>query len=149
MPDPYVSTKNLFFLVITEFGYYWWQIHGILNAVSWGVLFPVGIIIARYLRTFESADPLWFNLHVGCQLSAYAIGVAGWATGLQLGSKSKGIQHTSHRNLGIALFSLATLQVLSFPTPFWIFSKDSSMKICKNFQHISLEVLLQRTLPRF
>ena len=87
------------------------QIHGILNAVSWGLLFPIGIIIARYLRTFPSADPAWFYLHVFCQVSAYAIGVAGWATGIKLGSESKGVVYKGHRNIGIALFSIATLQV--------------------------------------
>ncbi|XP_016461475.2 cytochrome b561 and DOMON domain-containing protein At3g25290-like [Nicotiana tabacum] len=89
------------------------NIHGILNAISWGILFPIGIIIARYLRTFESADPAWFYLHVSCQCSAYIIGVAGWATGLKLGSESKGITYNTHRNIGIALFSLATLQVFA------------------------------------
>ncbi|XP_010557755.1 PREDICTED: cytochrome b561 and DOMON domain-containing protein At4g12980-like [Tarenaya hassleriana] len=89
------------------------NIHGILNAVSWGILFPIGAIIARYIRTFESADPAWFYLHVLCQFSAYAIGVAGWGTGLKLGSESKGIQFTTHRNIGIALFSLATIQMFA------------------------------------
>ncbi|KAJ6710999.1 CYTOCHROME B561 AND DOMON DOMAIN-CONTAINING PROTEIN [Salix koriyanagi] len=86
------------------------NIHGVLNAVSWGLLFPFGIVVARYLRTFPSADPAWFYLHVFCQVSAYAIGVAGWATGIKLGSESKGIQYSLHRNIGIALFSLATVQ---------------------------------------
>ena len=90
------------------------QIHGILNVVSWGILFPVGAIIARYLRTFESADPAWFYLHAFCQVSAYAIGVAGWATGLKLGGQSQGIIYTDHRNIGIALFCLATVQVMFF-----------------------------------
>ncbi|KAF2291970.1 hypothetical protein GH714_042312 [Hevea brasiliensis] len=44
-------------------------------------------------------------------VSAYAIGIAGWATGLKLGSESKGIQWTAHWNIGISLFSLATLQM--------------------------------------
>lgn len=70
--------------------------------------------MARYLRPFQAADPAWFYLHVSCQVSAYAIGVAGWATGLKLGSESKGVQWTAHRNIGITLFSLATLQVNSF-----------------------------------
>ena len=87
------------------------QIHGILNAVSWGILFPIGIIIARYLRTFPSADPAWFYLHAFCQVSAYAIGVAGWGTGLKLGSESKGVTYSTHRNIGITLFCLATVQV--------------------------------------
>ncbi|KNA16718.1 hypothetical protein SOVF_086560 isoform A [Spinacia oleracea] len=87
--------------------------HGILNAISWGLLFPIGAMIARYVRTIESADPVWFYIHVGCQISGYAIGVAGWATGLQLGSKSVGIVYTSHRYIGIALFALATLQIFA------------------------------------
>ncbi|KFK32386.1 hypothetical protein AALP_AA6G234700 [Arabis alpina] len=89
------------------------NIHGILNAVSWGILFPIGAMIARYMRIFESADPAWFYLHVSCQFSAYVIGVAGWATGLKLGSESKGIQFNSHRNIGIALFAMATLQMFA------------------------------------
>ena len=92
------------------------QTHGILNAISWGLLFPVGAIIARYVRTFESADPAWFYVHVTCQISGYAIGVAGWATGLQLGSKSVEIVNKSHRYIGIALFALATLQVVPCST---------------------------------
>ncbi|CAN8232389.1 unnamed protein product [Cochlearia groenlandica] len=89
------------------------NIHGILNAVSWGILFPIGAMIARYMRIFESADPAWFYLHVSCQFSAYVIGVAGWATGLKLGSESKGIRFNSHRNIGIALFAMATLQMFA------------------------------------
>ncbi|KAJ0547776.1 putative cytochrome b561 and DOMON domain-containing protein [Helianthus annuus] len=89
------------------------NIHGILNAMSWGVLFPVGIMIARYLRTFPAADPAWFYLHGSLQVSAYGIGVAGWVTGLKLGSESKGVEYTAHRNIGITLFCLATLQVLA------------------------------------
>ncbi|XP_010532924.1 PREDICTED: cytochrome b561 and DOMON domain-containing protein At3g25290 [Tarenaya hassleriana] len=89
------------------------NIHGILNAVSWGILFPIGAIIARYIKTFESADPAWFYLHVLCQSSAYIIGVAGWGTGLKLGSESKGITFTNHRNIGIALFALASIQMFA------------------------------------
>lgn len=87
------------------------NIHGVLNAVSWGILLPVGAIFARYLKVFPSADPAWFYLHALCQTSGYITGVAGWATGLQLGSQSAGIQYTAHRVIGIVIFSLATLQV--------------------------------------
>lgn len=61
---------------------------------------------------FPSADPAWFYLHVFCQVSAYVIGVAGWGTGIKLGSESEGIQYTYHRNIGISLFALATVQVI-------------------------------------
>ncbi|KAL0436211.1 UNVERIFIED_CONTAM: cytochrome and DOMON domain-containing protein [Sesamum radiatum] len=46
-------------------------------------------------------------------VSAYAIGVAGWATGLKLGSESKGVTYYTHRNIGIALFALATVQMFA------------------------------------
>ncbi|TKY66206.1 integral to membrane [Spatholobus suberectus] len=111
------------------------NIHGILNAVSWGVLFPLGVIIARYLRTFPSADPAWFYLHVGCQVSAYAIGVAGWGTGMKLGSDSVGIEYSGHRNIGIALFCFATLQIFAlFLRPM----KDHKYRYIWNIYHHSV-----------
>ncbi|KAL6900755.1 hypothetical protein ACP4OV_005431 [Aristida adscensionis] len=87
--------------------------HGILNAVSWGLLLPMGAVIARYLKTFKSADPAWFYLHVACQLIGYGVGVSGWATGIHLGNLSKGITYSLHRNIGIAVFALGTLQIFA------------------------------------
>ncbi|XP_054784311.1 cytochrome b561 and DOMON domain-containing protein At3g25290-like [Prosopis cineraria] len=111
------------------------NIHGVLNAVSWGILFPLGAIIARYLRTFPSADPAWFYLHAFCQVSAYAIGVAGWATGLKLGSESQGIQYSGHRNIGIAAFCLATIQIFAlFVRP----QKDHKYRYYWNIYHHSI-----------
>ncbi|KAG9157739.1 hypothetical protein Leryth_017836 [Lithospermum erythrorhizon] len=108
------------------------NIHGILNAVSWGILFPLGIILARYLRTFPSADPTWFYLHVGCQMSAYIIGVAGWGTGLKLGSESKGVTYMYHRCIGITLFCLATVQIFAlFLRP----KKDHKFRLYWNIYH--------------
>ncbi|WOK95466.1 hypothetical protein Cni_G04173 [Canna indica] len=89
------------------------NIHGILNAISWGALMPLGAIIARYVKVFKSADPAWFYLHVTCQFSAYIIGVAGWGLGLKLGSESIGITYHEHRDIAIALFCLATVQVFA------------------------------------
>ncbi|CAL9158254.1 cytochrome b561 and DOMON domain-containing protein At5g47530-like [Musa acuminata AAA Group] len=89
------------------------NIHGVLNAVSWGVMMPMGAIIARYLRVFQAADPAWYYLHIACQISAYIIGVSGWGLGLKLGSESVGVVHHKHRMMGIALFCLATLQVFA------------------------------------
>jgi hypothetical protein len=88
------------------------QRHGILNVVGWGILLPIGIMFARYLRQFESADPAWFYLHAFCQTVGYALGVAGWATGLKLGSYSKGVVYSQHRSIGIAIFVFGTLQVI-------------------------------------
>lgn len=83
--------------------------------VSWGILMPVGAMVARYMKVFKSANPAWFYLHVSCQVSAYIVGVAGWGTGLKLGSDSPGVEQTTHRNIGITLFALGTLQVLTAP----------------------------------
>ncbi|CAK9133340.1 unnamed protein product [Ilex paraguariensis] len=100
------------------------NIHGVLNVVGWGIMMPVGAIIARYLKVFKSADPAWFYLHVACQSSAYVIGVAGWATGIKLGSDSPTFKYNTHRNIGIVLFCLGTLQVPSSST--WMVSVMTS-----------------------
>lgn len=92
-------------------------------------MMPVGAIIARYLRVAKSANPAWFYIHVFCQASAYIIGVAGWATGLKLGGDSPGIQYSTHRSIGIALFSLATVQV--YNTHVYIQKKTSNLKRSK------------------
>lgn len=89
------------------------NIHGVINAISWGILLPAGAILARYVKVFQSADPAWFYLHVACQCSAYVVGLAGWILGLKLGSESKGITYHKHRDIGIALFCLATVQVFA------------------------------------
>ncbi|KAI3740897.1 hypothetical protein L2E82_31372 [Cichorium intybus] len=111
------------------------NIHGVLNAISWGIMMPLGAILARYVRVFQSADPAWFYLHVTCQTAGYTIGVAGWATGIRLGSQSSGIQFTSHRVIGIILFCLATLQVIALLVrP----KKDHKYRIYWNVYHHSL-----------
>ncbi|KAK4492950.1 hypothetical protein RD792_000277 [Penstemon davidsonii] len=89
------------------------NIHGVLNVVSWGILMPLGAVIARYLKVFKGANPAWFYVHVTCQTSAYIVGVAGWGTGLKLGSDSVGVQQNVHRNIGITLFVLGTLQIFA------------------------------------
>ncbi|GMY10044.1 Cytochrome b561 and DOMON domain-containing protein [Fagus crenata] len=76
--------------------------HGVISVVSWGTLTPMGAMIARNLNLLKPADPV-----------AYVLGVAGWATGLFLGSKSHGIQFDAHRTIGIMLFCLGTLQVFA------------------------------------
>ncbi|XP_040383519.1 cytochrome b561 and DOMON domain-containing protein At3g25290-like [Oryza brachyantha] len=108
------------------------NIHGVLNAVSWGILLPMGAIFARYLKTFRSADPAWFYLHVTCQLIGYGVGVSGWATGINLGNLSNGITYTLHRNIGITVFALATLQIFAlFLRP----KKEHKYRVYWNLYH--------------
>ncbi|CAN6486204.1 unnamed protein product [Victoria cruziana] len=88
--------------------------HATLNSLSWGFLLILGAVSARYLRhQLPSSDPLWFYAHVGLQITGYAAGVAGWATGMRLGSLSEGVVHAMHRKLGTALFCLGTLQMMA------------------------------------
>ncbi|XP_022989420.1 cytochrome b561 and DOMON domain-containing protein At5g47530-like [Cucurbita maxima] len=111
------------------------NIHGVLNAVSWGTLMPMGAIFARYLKVFKAADPAWFYLHVACQTSAYAVGVAGWATGIKLGGESAAVQYNTHRNIGIALFVLGSVQVFALLLrP----KKDHKYRIYWNIYHHSM-----------
>ncbi|KAL8259358.1 hypothetical protein R6Q59_027311, partial [Mikania micrantha] len=84
---------------------------------------PVSVLICLKYRTrlylsvrlnlyVVVVDPIWFYLHVTCQTSAYVIGVAGWANGIQLGGQSSGIRFKSHIIIGIILFCVAILQVI-------------------------------------
>eukprot|EP00250_Pteridium_aquilinum_P016487 c23127_g1_i1 orf=294-1541(+) len=85
--------------------------HALINLIAWGFLLPMGVISARYLKPF--ADPMWFYIHIGLQCVGYALGVSGWVTGLQLEKASHGVFFPTHRNIGMVLFSLATLQVMA------------------------------------
>ena len=58
-------------------------------AVAYGVLFPCGIGIARNLK---SLGPLWFKLHVSCQLLGYALGAVGFALGWVVGGTNSEYQ---------------------------------------------------------
>lgn len=118
---------------------------------------PMGAVIARYLKVFKSADPAWFYLHVACQTSAYIVGVAGFATGIKLGSDSPSITYDKHRNIGITLFCMGTLQVLPYtmscvfvsPTismffPFFILIKHSAYLYGSvSYYNVSAIVFLQ------
>ncbi|KAG6526987.1 hypothetical protein ZIOFF_009074 [Zingiber officinale] len=69
------------------------------------------VLMARETSVSNYQEPCMVYLHVSCQILGYDIGVSGWTTGLALGNKSKDIVHTTHRNIGITLFTLCTLQV--------------------------------------
>ncbi|XP_027333593.1 cytochrome b561 and DOMON domain-containing protein At2g04850 [Abrus precatorius] len=88
-------------------------IHGTLNAISWGILLPMGAITARYLRHIQALGPTWFYAHAGVQLFAFILGTAGFAIGIRLGELSPGVEYRLHRKLGIAVFCLGALQTLA------------------------------------
>lgn len=92
------------------------QLHGGLNAVSWGFMMPLGFMAARYLKAVgKTTDPLWFYVHIFLQFPAYLVGLAGGAIGLALSSKSSGVHRPCHMGIGITLFCLGLLQVYTHP----------------------------------
>ncbi|KAF5746145.1 hypothetical protein HS088_TW06G00310 [Tripterygium wilfordii] len=88
-------------------------VHGAINAVSWGILLPIGAVTARYLRHIESIGPAWFYAHSGVQLFATFLGTVGFAIGIRLGDLSAGVVYGLHRKLGFAVFCLGSLQTLA------------------------------------
>ncbi|CAA7395494.1 unnamed protein product [Spirodela intermedia] len=88
--------------------------HAVLSALSWGFLLPVGVVVARYLRQYESAGPSWYYAHAAVQLVGFVMGTAGFAVGLHLGrSSSRSAVYGLHGKLGAAAFSTAALQTLA------------------------------------
>ncbi|KAM6580500.1 hypothetical protein CsatA_004274 [Cannabis sativa] len=92
---------------------YFRTVHGILNMVGWGILLPVGVIVARYFRKFPVRWNHWFGVHLGCQIVGYILGTTGWGIGLWLGRASRHYTFKTHRLLGIFIFTFTTLQMLA------------------------------------
>ena len=100
--------------------YYPYQLkrnHGALAMFGWGILLPLGVIVARYLR---HKDPLWYYLHVLLQFLGYIIGLAGVVAGIALYNMLHS-NFTMHRGLGISVLALGSLQV-SVPIPLILLS---------------------------
>ncbi|KAM7276501.1 hypothetical protein ACFE04_018367 [Oxalis oulophora] len=84
--------------------------HGILGIFGWGLILPVGAIIARYLK---HKDPLWYYLHAVIQLVGFVFVLATVLLGTRLFDKSiKNVQ--GHRGIGIFALVLCILQILAF-----------------------------------
>ncbi|KAF5459509.1 hypothetical protein F2P56_023450 [Juglans regia] len=88
-------------------------VHGIINAISWGLILPIGAVTARYLRHIQALGPAWFYAHAGMQLFALFLGTVGFAIGIRLGEQSPGVEYGLHRKLGFAAFCLGGLQTLA------------------------------------
>lgn len=78
-----------------------------LNMLGWGVLMPIGIIVARYFKQF---DPTWFYVHVSIQSGGFTLGLVGVVCGLVLNDRINA-NVTKHKALGIVILVLGCLQV--------------------------------------
>ncbi|XP_047309536.1 cytochrome b561 and DOMON domain-containing protein At3g07570 [Impatiens glandulifera] len=84
--------------------------HGILNMLGWGILLPIGVIVARF---FKKWDPLWFYCHVFIQSLGFILGVTGVICGFILKNKLS-VFVNRHKGIGITVLVLGCLQVMAF-----------------------------------
>lgn len=75
--------------------------------LGWGVLMPVGVIVARY---FKQLDPLWFYAHVSIQSGGFILGLVAVICGFVLNDRTNA-DVGKHKALGIVVLALACLQV--------------------------------------
>ncbi|KAL4558482.1 hypothetical protein LXL04_036683 [Taraxacum kok-saghyz] len=84
--------------------------HGALNMIGWGILIPIGAMVARYLKHL---NPLWFYIHTGIQSLGFILGLSGVIAGLVLDNRINA-DVNSHKALGITILIFGCLQVLAF-----------------------------------
>lgn len=86
-------------------------VHGLLMAVAWVILVPLGIFIATYLRTWEE----WVNWHRGAQLSAMLLALLSVALAAVGVNEQLGGNHlaNTHAKLGVAVTALGWLQLVN------------------------------------
>ncbi|KAH7838665.1 hypothetical protein Vadar_029627 [Vaccinium darrowii] len=109
--------------------------HGILNMLGWGILIPIGAIIARY---FKDWDPFWFYAHISVQSLGFILGVAGVSCGFVLKHKLSVIV-SKHEGIGIFILVLGCLQMMAvLARP----QKGSKYRTYWNWYHYTMGRLL-------
>lgn len=91
--------------------------HGILNMLGWGIIIPIGAMVARYMKPW---DPVWFYSHSLLQSLGFLFGVSGIVCGFVLENRL-GVDVDKHKSLGVFILTLGCLQV-----PFFFFSTTSA-----------------------
>ncbi|KAK6780147.1 hypothetical protein RDI58_022331 [Solanum bulbocastanum] len=105
--------------------------HGVLNMLSWGILIPIGVMVARYFRQY---DPIWFYSHTTIQSLAFLLGFVGIVCGFLLEDRLSA-HVDKHKALGIFILVLACLQVIAFLVrP----EKESKVRKYWNWYHYTL-----------
>jgi len=80
--------------------------HAVLMGLSWVVLVPSGVLIARYLK---GAGPIWFQLHRAINSLGVLMFFIAWIIGLAEGSRTS----KTHLSLGSIAVILGVLQVVN------------------------------------
>ncbi|KAM3394249.1 cytochrome and DOMON domain-containing protein [Capsicum galapagoense] len=90
-------------------------VHGVINIIGWGILLPIGVIIARYYKRHPMKCEEWYSLHVITKVIGYIFGTIGWGLGMSIRNSTK-YQHTmmsTHGIIGTIIFIFTTIQVLA------------------------------------
>ncbi|XP_062208692.1 cytochrome b561 and DOMON domain-containing protein At3g07570-like [Phragmites australis] len=82
--------------------------HGVLAVISWGVMIPVGVALARFFKRF---DRFWFYAHIVAQGLGFVLGVVAVVAGFKLDDDDGPV--AIHKAIGIVILVCACLQVMA------------------------------------
>jgi len=93
--------------------YKWQLIHGLLMGWSWGVLLPIGVLIARYRKELlpHGQPKLWYRIHRNTQSTGIAMAIAGLA--IALSRPEFGLIDTAHGYIGLAVMAMGLAQPIN------------------------------------
>ncbi|GMH20853.1 hypothetical protein Nepgr_022695 [Nepenthes gracilis] len=83
--------------------------HGAMSMVAWGILIPIGVMVARYFRGW---DPIWFYAHATIQVIAFTFGLIGVILGLIVYDLLSS-HVTTHKGIGMFVLGLGCLQMMA------------------------------------
>jgi hypothetical protein len=91
--------------------------HGRLMTLAWGVLIPLGVVVARYLKVTPQQDwprqldnKLWWRSHLACQYAGGALMLAGLL--IVLSAARPGTSWT-HAVMGYAVLAFGAVQFIA------------------------------------
>ncbi|KAJ7141920.1 hypothetical protein C8R43DRAFT_1016841 [Mycena crocata] len=109
--------------------------HAIVSVVGFAVLLPIGVLLARYLRTFT---PTWYTGHWIAQFGlAGPIIIAGFALGFK-GAGSTSTISTDHKRIGVVIFALYLAQCLIGALIHFVKPKTATRRPLQNYFHALL-----------
>ena len=86
------------------------KIHGVMAFISFGVLFPVGAIVAA---TMKGAGPIWFYTHVTLQLIGSIGGLTAFVIGMKIANGWFAGPGSAHGVIGLTMALTIGLQLIA------------------------------------